>query len=180
MKNIILTIFCLLTLVTARAQDYKTETGEVVFFSSAPVEDITAKNNAVTGLFNTETGSLAFLVPIKAFRFPKSLMQEHFNEKFMDSDTYPEATFDGKLTGYSQSETGSQDARAKGKLTIHGVTVNYDISGTLLIEGDQIKMEAVFPVKLEDHDIQIPSVLFYNIAEEVEVTANFVFEEIKK
>jgi polyisoprenoid-binding protein YceI len=180
MKNIILIGFCMLSLSNVNAQGYKTVTGEVEFFSSAPVEDIKAENHSVTGLFNVQTGSFAFLVPIKAFRFPKSLMQEHFNEKFMESHKYPEATFEGKLSGYSPSKTTLQDALAEGNLTIHGVNVKTRISGTIKFDKDRISMEAGFPVKLEDHGVQIPQVLFYNIAEEVDVTTKFVFEKVKK
>lgn len=180
MKIIILIGVYVLSLAALNAQGYKTTTGEVEFFSSAPVEDIKAINQAVTGLFNVQTGSLAFLVPIKAFRFPKSLMQEHFNERFMESHDYPEATFEGKLTGYSQSRSGPQEAKAEGNLTIHGITENYSVPGTVTFDGDQIIMNAVFPVDLEDHNIEIPQVLFYNIAEQVEVTAQFVFKQLKK
>ncbi|MEX2512196.1 MAG: YceI family protein [Cyclobacteriaceae bacterium] len=180
MKFIIFIGLCFYSLADLKAQGYKTVTAEVEFFSSAPVEDIKADNHAVTGLFNAQTGSLAFLVPIQAFRFPKSLMQEHFNEKFMESQKYPEATFEGKLTRFDPSKSGVQNAVAEGNLMIHGITNKTRISGNIIFKGDQIIMEAVFPVKLEDHEIQIPQILFYNIAEEVEVTANFVFEEIKK
>ena len=180
MKKVIYIITYFVSIFALHAQDYKTETGEVEFFSSAPVEDIKAENNAVNGIFNSESGSLAFLVPIKAFRFPKSLMQEHFNEKFLESHKYPEATFEGKLTGYSLTRSGSQDATAEGDLTIHGLKVKYRVPGKIIVDGDQITMEAVFPVKLEDHEIEIPTVLFYNIAEEVEVTVKFVFKKIEK
>ncbi|WP_439484065.1 YceI family protein [Cyclobacterium plantarum] len=177
MKNCCITIFIFLLSLSLQAQAHKTVSGEIEFFSSAPVEDIQAVNNAPTGLFNEQTGSLAFLVPIKAFQFPKSLMQEHFNDKFMESHTYPEATFEGKLSGYDRERSGSQGAFAEGNLTIHGQTNKVRIPGNIIFKSDQIIMDAVFPVKLEDYDIQIPKVLFYNIAEEVEVTVRFVFEK---
>ncbi|SEI78531.1 YceI-like domain-containing protein [Cyclobacterium xiamenense] len=180
MRHILLLSVYLFALATLHAQGYKTTTGKVGFFSDAPVEDITAENQAVTGLFNLQSGNLAFLVPISAFRFPKSLMQEHFNERFMESYNYPEATFAGKVSGYVPTAAGPQDALAEGTLTIHGLTKPYRIPGTLSIEDDRVLMNATFVVKLEDHAIEIPSVLFYNIAEQVEVTAQFVFEKIEK
>lgn len=159
------------------AQKYKSVSGEAGFFSSAPLEDIKAQNKTATGLFDSETGSVAFVVPIKGFRFRKSLMQEHFNENFMESDKYPQGTFEGKISGYDLNTSGEQDAVAEGKMTIHGVTQNVRIPGKFRNENNRITMEAVFPVKLEDYDISIPRVLFMNIAEEVEVTVRFIFEK---
>ncbi len=165
-------------LATLIAQGYKSVTGEVAFFSSAPIEDIKADNKEATGLFNVSTGAMAFLVPIKGFRFRKSLMQQHFNERFMESDRYPEATFDGKLTGYTLSDNGVQNVVAEGNLTIHGISKSIREKGDLTYNAGEITMKAVFPVSLADFDIEIPQVLFYNIAEEVEVTVYFVFKEI--
>jgi len=170
----------MLSLGNLNAQGYKTIEGKVTFFSSAPVEDIKAENYDVSGLFNAQTGSFAFLVPINGFRFAKSLMQEHFNEKFLESHKFPEATFEGELIGFNTSKAGTQIVQAKGNFTIHGLTVNTYISGNIEFQEDQILMEAIFPVKLVDHAIQIPKVLFYNIAEEVEVTVKFVLKKIEK
>tara|TARA_R110002049_G_scaffold17278_10_gene67524 strand:- start:213 stop:728 length:516 start_codon:yes stop_codon:yes gene_type:complete len=170
----------MLSLAHLYAQGYKTTKGKVTFFSSAPVEDIKAENKVVTGLFDAQTGSLAFLVPINGFRFPKSLMQEHFNEKFMESHKFPTATFDGELLGFNISKAGTQVVQAKGNLTIHGVTVNANISGNIEFREDEVHMKAIFPIKLVDHVIQIPKVLFYNIAEEMEVTVNFVLKKLEE
>lgn len=180
MKILLIICTCLLSFSNLKAQSYKTTNGKVSFFSSAPVEDIKADNSKVSGIFDAQTGNLAFLVPINGFRFDKSLMQEHFNEKFLESHKYPEATFEGKLSGYNTAKTGTQIARANGNLTIHGLTVRSDIPGTIKFQDNQVFMEAKFLVKLEDHEIQIPKVLFYNIAEEVEVTVNFVLLNIEK
>jgi len=157
-------------------QSYRTVESSVSFYSSAPLEDIKADNEEVIGVFNAATGAIAFVVQIKGFQFAKSLMQQHFNENFMESDKYPRATFEGRLSGYNLNASGKQDASVKGKMTIHGVTREMEIDGEFEVK-DGLKMKAVFPIELEDHDIDIPKILFQKIAEEVEVTVNFTFKK---
>jgi hypothetical protein len=178
MKRGVILVLWLCCCNASFAQTFKSTQGEAAFFSSAPLEDITAKNTKVTSLFNGQTGAIAFVVPIKAFQFRKSLMQEHFNEKFMESDKFPQATFEGKLTGYDLTVSGNQKALAEGNMTIHGITQKVSIRGDFIFERDQLKMEAKFPIKLEDYKISIPKVLFHNIAEEVEVTVVFAYEKL--
>ncbi|GAB3663056.1 hypothetical protein GCM10028791_38400 [Echinicola sediminis] len=157
-------------------QAYRTTEASVSFFSSAPLEDIKADNEEVIGVFNAATGAFAFVVQIKGFEFAKSLMQQHFNENFMESDKYPRATFEGRLTGYDLNASGKQNARAKGKMIIHGVEQEMEINGELEVK-DGLRMKAVFPVLLADHNIEIPKILFKKIAEEVEVTVDFKFKK---
>jgi polyisoprenoid-binding protein YceI len=108
--------------------------------------------------------------------FAKSLMQEHFNEKYMESEKFPKATFQGKLTGFDLTKSGSQEVRAQGKLTIHGVTRDIDVPGTIEVAGKKITMKSKFMVKVADYDITIPQLLFQNIAEQVEVTVDFTYK----
>ena len=176
MKNIL--VICLLfsAITTLQAQKFSLEKSHVSFFSDATVEDITAANTKTASIFNTATGDIAFSVPIKEFQFAKSLMQEHFNEKYMESDKYPKATFQGKILDYNQDAAGEQQARAVGKLTIHGVTKDIDVKGTFQKQGDRILMKSKFMVKLEDYKVKIPQLLWQNIAEQVEVTLDFTFK----
>lgn len=164
------------TFTTAQAQRYRLVNSEISFFSSAPLEDIEAHNSKAQSIFDAKTGEIAFIIPIKGFQFAKSLMQEHFNENFMESDKYPTAKFEGELSGVYPEMIGKQKATAKGKLTIHGVTHEVEIPGEVNIRPDQITMNAKFPIKVADYNIEIPRVVFYNIAEEVEVTVNFTYE----
>jgi len=158
------------------AQKYKLTSSEVSFFSEAPLENIEAHNDQTTSLFDVTTGEIAFVVPIKGFQFKKSLMQEHFNENYMESDKYPNGTFKGKVSGYDPEKSGKQTAVAEGDLTIHGVTRKVRIEGTLEFQSGKATMNAKFPVKLEDHDIEIPTVVFFNIAEVIEVTVQLEYE----
>ena len=165
--------FCVL----GKAQSYKSVQSKTTFFSSAPLEDITATNTQASSLFNSETGAIAFMVPIKGFRFRKSLMQQHFNENYLESDKYPQASFEGKLRGYDLDGKGVQEAVAEGTMTIHGVSRTVTLKGQLSVEPGGLKMESKFPIKVADYDIDIPTVVFYNIAEEVAVTVLFIYKE---
>jgi polyisoprenoid-binding protein YceI len=175
MKKILMISLVLLS-ATSLAQKYTTEKTFVSFFSDAAIEDITANNKKASSLFNAETGDIAFSVPIKEFEFAKSLMKEHFNEKYMDTEKYPKATFQGKVTGFNPQASGVQNATAQGKLSIHGVTKDVEIPGTIEKQGDKLLMKSKFVVKLEDYKIEIPQLLWQNIAEQVEVTVDFVYK----
>jgi polyisoprenoid-binding protein YceI len=160
----------------ANAQNYIAEKSFISFYSHAPIEDIKAENVKAVSLFNSSTGDIAFSVPIKEYQFRKSLMQEHFNEKYMESEKYPKSTFQGKITGFDPHKKGIQHVTTLGKLTIHGVTKEVAITGTLEKLADKVNMKSSFIVKLEDYNIVVPQLLRNNIAEQVEVTVDFVFK----
>ena len=160
------------------AQKFTADKAYVKFFSDAAIEDITAENTKASSIFNDATGDVVFSIPIKEFEFEKSLMKEHFNEKYMESEQYPKATFQGKVSGYDLSATGEQKATASGKMTIHGVTQDVTINGTLENLKGALTMKAKFMVKLADYKIKIPQLLWKNIAEEVEVTVEFNFKSL--
>ncbi|MBL7865208.1 MAG: YceI family protein [Cyclobacteriaceae bacterium] len=171
---------CLLIVSShASGQKYISEKSSVTFFSKASIEDISARNEKSMCLLDTGTGDIAFSIPIKEFLFEKSLMQEHFNEKYMESDKFPKSTFQGKLTGFSMTGTGSQPVVANGKLTIHGVTRDVEVTGTFVMD-QQIIMAAKFVVKLEDYQVKIPQLLWKNIAESVEVSVDFTLKPYEK
>ncbi len=175
MKFFYLVFFSLL-ITEAIGQKYTVEKGSASFFSHASIEDIAAKNEKVAGIFNAATGDVAFSIPIKEFVFAKSLMQEHFNEKYMESDKYPKSTFQGTVTGFDSNVNQLQQAIAKGKLTIHGQTKDVEVPGTIEKQGDRLLFKAKFIAKLEDYKIAIPQLMWQNIAEQVEVTVDFVFK----
>jgi polyisoprenoid-binding protein YceI len=160
----------------ATAQKYSTEQTYVSFFSDAAIEDIKADNKKTAGAFNSATGDIAFSVPIKDYEFEKSLMKEHFNEKYLETEKYPKSTFQGKVSGYDPNATGPQNVSSKGKLTIHGETKEVEIPGTIEKQGEKLLMKSKFIVKLEDYKIAIPQLLWQNIAEQVEVTVDFTFK----
>ncbi len=171
---------CLLPLSPTLAQKYISESSSILFFSKATIEDIAAKNEKAVGMLDVASLDVAFSVPVKEFVFEKSLMQEHFNEKYMETEKYPKATFQGKITGFAAGSGGAQTVRAQGKLTLHGVTREVDIPGTLETKGDRIVLSAKFIVTLEDYQVKRPQVLWKNIAETVEVTVDFTLKPHEK
>lgn len=169
--------FCLVLIAgTLSAQKYTAEKSLISFYSDAPLEDITAENKKATTLFNAATGDLVFSVTIKEFKFEKSLMQEHFNEKYMESEKFPKATFQGKVEGFDLQKQGVQEVKSKGKLTIHGVTKEIEVPGTMEVANNKIMLKSKFMVKVADHNITIPQLVFQNIAESVEVTVDFTYK----
>jgi hypothetical protein len=156
-------------------QKYKTTTGSIGFFSKATLEDIKADNNQVTGLLDASNGNLAFIVLIKSFEFSNSLMQTHFNDNYMQSDSYPKSTFDGKITNNADVKygtNGTYNVTVSGKLTIHGVTKEVTSSGTATVNGTNVTLKSSFKVKLEDYGIKNDKIK--NIASEIEVNVNTV------
>jgi len=150
--------------------------GNISFFSSAPLEDISSINKKVKSILNTQTKTMAFVVTMKAFQFKKSLMQEHFNEKYVESDTYPQATFSGRITSdFNPSEYIEQLVTVEGELTIHGISQSLTVMGQLHPQKDQINGHASFKIKPADYGIKIPKLLIKNIAEEVEVNVEVTY-----
>jgi len=168
-------ILLVLAATGVQAQRYTAEKTFVSFFSKAALEDIKADNTKVTSLLDPTTSDIAFVVPVNEFQFEKSLMQEHFNEKYMETEKYPRATFQGKLTGFDAAATQEQKVTAKGKLTIHGVTKDVEIPGTIEKQGDKYVAKSEFMIKLADYKIEIPQLLWQKIAEQVKVTTNFTY-----
>ncbi|WP_420579775.1 YceI family protein [Reichenbachiella sp.] len=163
----------------ASAQKYVSDQSRVHFYSSAPVEDIEAVNEQSKSALDLSNGGFAFSIPSNQFQFKKSLMQEHFNENYMESEKYPKATFTGKVKDWELFE-GERQVVASGDLTIHGVTKIVDIPAQLNIKQDQLIVDSVFPVALAEFKIKIPKALFYNIADTVEVTVHFEYKPLTK
>ncbi len=174
--NTLKTISLALALVPAMlsAQErFATRTGHIAFFSETSMENIEGNNRKVTSVFDATSGAIEFAALIKAFEFEKALMQEHFNENYMESNTFPKATFKGKLTGVGEDEMkkeGNYTVTVAGDLTIHGVTKPITAKGTLTVDAaGQVKATSEFLVNPEDHGIKIPSVVRSNIAESIKV-----------
>ncbi|HLT74982.1 MAG TPA: YceI family protein [Ohtaekwangia sp.] len=170
-RFVLLIVIFLVKYHTLYPQRYVADKGMVDFFSQATLEDIKAENRKVQSIFNASTGEIAFRVGIRDFEFKKKMMQEHFNEKYMESDKYPDATFSGTIEGFSPDEQGWQNVTAKGDLKIHGVTHKVEVPGTLrIVDAGNLQMRSEFIVKLEDYGVTIPQILWQNIAEQVKVT----------
>ncbi|HTE32672.1 MAG TPA: YceI family protein [Chryseolinea sp.] len=161
---------------TVCGQKYVSDKTFISFYSHAAIEDIKAENKKTTALFDAGSGDIAFSVPIKEFQFAKSLMKEHFNEKYMDTEKFPKSTFQGVVEGFDPASKTEQSVIAKGKLSIHGVTKDVEIPGKLTSDGSTLVMKASFITQLKDYNIEIPTLMWQNIAEQVEVTVDFSFK----
>ncbi|WKZ67562.1 MAG: YceI family protein [Flavobacteriales bacterium] len=172
MKNALL-LAALLPLTAAAQERYMTRTGHIDFHSSTPMEDIHADNDKVTSVWDATTGAVEFVAVIKAFAFEKALMQEHFNENYMESNTYPKATFKGRIAGVTAEQlkqAGSYPVTVEGTITIHGVEKPMKATGTVTADGKgAVRAESAFQVKPADHDIKIPGAVRKNIAESIDV-----------
>jgi len=163
------------------AQKYMTRMGQISFFSNTPIEDIEAINNEVSAIIDIENGNAVYEVPIKSFRFEKALMQQHFNEKYMESDRYPIAKFTGHLTNFNDidfKKNGTYPAIMAGKLTLHGVTKFVQTKGTLTVQDSVLTTQCIFTLALKDYNIDIPKLVIKKIAKEIEVTVNCPLKKI--
>ena len=178
MKKLVLFITCITIVSSVFSQNlYKAVNGDISFFSKTPMEDIDAVNKDVKALINTKTGEVAFIATNVGFHFEKPLMEEHFNENYMESDKYKVSVFKGKIQEkINYSENGKHKVTVKGIINIHGVEQEREITGEVVIEEGKIKVMNEFIVKVKDHKIKIPKLVVKNIAEEVNVTVNLNFE----
>ncbi|MGB0402522.1 MAG: YceI family protein [Salibacteraceae bacterium] len=175
MKNLVISMLVLVPFFTS-AQILKTSSSKVHFFSEAPTEDIEAVNTKATGAIRTENNQLALVIPIKAFKFEKALMEEHFNENYLESDKFKNGTFVGFIDDkINWKKDGEYETSATGKLKIHGVEQERTIKGKLVLKDGVATLSTKFQVKLVDHDIEIPKVVILNIAEVIDVTATLTF-----
>ncbi len=164
----------------AKAQKYYTKNGNISFFSKTSLEDIKADNNQVMSVLNAGTGELQFSVLIKSFHFPKALMEEHFNENYMESAKYPKSTFKGTVADISKVNfvvDGTYPVTVSGELTIHGVTKKVTTNGKFVVKGGKITGNAVFSVALADYKIEVPKLVENNIAKNIEITVNCLYDQ---
>lgn len=177
MKNSFkLLIFSILISSKSFGQLYATQVGETSFFSETPLENISAVNKTVGAILNTANNELAVSMKISAFNFPNKLMQEHFNENYMESEKFPTGVFKGKIKeNVDYTKDGKYDVTAKGQLTLHGVIQTRDLKGIISIDNQKISLVCNFDVKLVDHKIDVPKIVFAKISDNIAVKSKFVF-----
>ena len=182
MKKLLL-LCCLLCLgaPVSRAQDlWTTETGIVHINASTPLEDIDATNDRVNAILRHGDGAFAVVMLIPEFRFRRKLMQEHFNENYMESDKFPKATFSGKISGHADMAPGdTRQCRIAGTLTVHGVARERVVEAEIRRTPRGWRIHSDFTVRTADHNIDIPKIVFTKIAEEVAVSLDFDLDSEK-
>ena len=165
-----------------RAQTkFITKTGRVSFFSTSIIEDIEARNNAAAAVLDLSSGQLAFAIPVKEFVFKRTLMQEHFNENYMESDKFPKATFAGHFSGVDAAMlgvAGPHNVQVEGDLSLHGVTHHVTVPGTLELKNGQLLAFAFFSVAPADYNIEVPLLVRENIAKIVSIRVALACEPV--
>ncbi len=181
MKHISLLLLAWLSTLNLAGQAlYASKNAQISLFSSAPIEDIAAKTSSGNSVYNAATGELMFSVAINTFRFPKSLMQEHFNSDYLESDKYPRATFKGKVNEKPDvTKNGTYNITVTGELDAHNVKQTRTIPGTITINNGVVSMASAFMVKCADHRIDIPKLVFKNIAESIKINVNATYAAAK-
>ncbi len=178
MKSTALFIFLLLHVsFTGFAQSKLfTKNGIISFYSKAPVEDIEATNNKVLAIVDLEKNTIEFSVLIKGFEFEKGLMQEHFNENYLESDKYPKAyfkgVFEGSIPGILSAGNKTYTLSINGHLSLHGVTQPLKTPGVITVKDKLIKASSSFTIRLSDFKIKIPTLVANNISKEILIKVN--------
>ena len=171
----------LLTASMANAQKYMTKSGTIKFYSETPMEKIEATNRQANSALDFSNGNFVFKVLIRGFEFEKALMQEHFNENYMESEKFPNSTFNGKITNIKDVNLGKDGVYkvvVEGDLAMHGVTNKVKVNGTLEVKGGKVVGKAVFNVSPKDYNINIPKAVINNIAEAIQVDVNVTLDKL--
>ncbi len=177
-KSLSVILFISLSFTTIQSKK-QTKTGQITFEASVPAfEEVKAKNDAVTCILNTSNGEIAALALMKGFRFKVALMEEHFNENYVESSKFPKATFKGKIEGFDESKISSEakSFTMKGKLEMHGKTKEINTTAKIKKVGNDIEIKSSFKINTDDYDIAIPSAVSKKVNKNVDVDCNFLLK----
>ena len=176
MKKVICSLFFVVAGISVSfGQKYMTRTGKIIFDAttkSSP-EKISGVNNEVATIFDAKSGRVIFQVLVKSFKFERELMEEHFNENYMESDKFPKSDFDGSIINLGEinlAKDGVYNAKVKGKLTIHGESHEVEETGTITVKGNTASFKARFSVKLGDYKVSIPSLVADKVSKDATIT----------
>ena len=179
MKYIMIVLLALININKAGKDTYVCRNVRIMLYSSAPIEDIKAVSSTGISVYNSVSGELSFSVSIQSFQFDKSLMQEHFNSDYMESDKYPKAAFKGKVQEQIDlNKDGVYPVKVSGELTVHGITQARTIQGTITVKKGMPGLTSEFMVKCADHHIDIPQIVFHHIAENIKINVAATYTHI--
>jgi len=181
MKIIYTILMCFLFVNVSNSQkQFLTKNGAITFFSSTTMADIKADNNQVLSIIDASNGKMAIIILMKSFMFKKALMQEHFNENYVESDLFPKATFKGEILNFETIKNSETKLEVKGSITIHGKRKEIIIPATFIRSENTIFVKGEFNLLLSDYNIKIPSIVSKKIAKELKVTFEFNHKPYKK
>ncbi|AXT50478.1 YceI family protein [Aquimarina sp. BL5] len=178
MKNFLFFLLLFVSASIVAQGKFITKKGTINFEASVPAfEEVKAKNTTVTAILNTDNGEFAALALMKGFRFKNALMEEHFNENYIESDDYPKATFKGNLLDFDNTNI-QNEYTIKGTLSLHGKSKEIETKAVLNKDDDDtISITSSFITKAEEFDIKIPGIVSKKIADDVSVSFNFVLKK---
>lgn len=172
-------LFAISSFNVAYGQKYIDRAGHASFFSKASLENIEAHTRQALSMVDIKSGDIVASVLMKSFQFEKALMQEHFNENYVESDKYPKASFKGKVANIEKldlSKDGTVTLDVSGDLTVHGETKPLQTKAEFTVNKGALSAKTKFPVTVKDHKIEIPKLVVNNIAEVVDVTLEFQYQ----
>ncbi len=175
MKRCVMFSLILFSATIGFGQIYMTRNGNIKLSSDTPLESIHAENQDVEAAVDLNNRNIAFSLPLKSFVFTRSLMQEHFNENYVESDKYPRSTFSGSFgETIPKGQDGSFAVKVRGKLTLHGVTRDLEIPGTFVRKANVLTGTANFKLNPTDYNIRIPFIVRDKIEKETAIQVNIV------
>jgi hypothetical protein len=182
MKKLLVIVLVAITATNAQAQKYLTRTGKIYFNATAKnsPEKIEAVNNEVAAILNGASGEFIFQVPIKSFKFERELMEQHYNENYMESSKFPKSEFRGKIANPSAvdySKDGTYNVTVSGELNMHGVANAVSAPGTVTVKGKDATAKAKFTVKLADYKIVVPAIAAEKVGKEAVITVDALMNQ---
>lgn len=179
-------VFLLSIFLTASVfgKRYFTKNGKINFDATSPSspERVEAVNRSVTCVVDLKTGALQFALLMKGFEFERALMEEHFNENYVESNKFPKSEFKGKIKDVDEidfTKDGTYKLKVKGDITIHGETKEVETEGKLVVQGGKINADADFNLKLSDFKISIPGLVADKVAKTAKITVSCSLEPLK-
>jgi polyisoprenoid-binding protein YceI len=182
-KIVFFTLIAMSFSIAGQSQKYATKNGLIRFYSDAPLEKIEANNRQVNAALDIATGNFVFRVLMKSFTFEKALMQEHFNENYVESDKFPNATFLGIISNFKDvdfTKDGNYPVTVDGKLTIHGETKQITEKGTFEVKEGKLIGKTKFNLVLSDYKIDVPNTVVNNLSKTIEITVEVVLDKLSQ
>lgn len=184
MKNLLTCIMAIVITASAAAQRYYTKSGKIIFdaTSSSSPEKIEGTNRTVTCVMDAQTGAIQFALLMKGFEFERALMEEHFNENYVESTKFPKAEFKGKLKDIGNvnlTKDGVYTVKVKGELTMHGQTREVETDAKIQVQGGKISANADFSVTLADFNVSIPGLVADKVSKVAKIKVNCSLEPLK-
>lgn len=181
-KGILTALFGIIVLSVTAQDKFFTKNGRIAFVSKGVLETNSAEHKGVTAVLDAKSGQLQFSVQMRGFEFKKALMQEHFNENYVESNKFPRSTFTGQVSNNSDIKyqtDGVYNATVKGTLTLHGESRPVEASGKITVKGGKPQLQSDFTIQLSDYKIGIPSMVKEKVNNTVNVTVDCALEPLK-